>query len=229
MKTRLESRKPLKHSRYLRVTLLVNLRRSSGRTVKVDQMARGLCLPAAIHLGITSGKHLIGLELALPLLLKLTSTHPRSTTGFGCFGCRWWLQQLGGWQQRGQLFGTLAMVAVVAAVVAGAAWLSIDEAWLRFGDLAACEPYRIQQLNLRRVRGQFLRPRGRNCMLPVANLACVACHARNSRSRAIGRPRIGASRSRVRFCAMSSEMCVRNRHVVLMSTICVYVVVWWSL
>ena len=35
--------------------------------LKVDQMASGLCLPAAIHLGSTSGKHLIGLELALPL------------------------------------------------------------------------------------------------------------------------------------------------------------------
>ena len=119
----------------MRVTLLVNLRRSSRRTDKVDQMARGLCPPTAIHLGSTSGKHLIGLELALSLLLKLTSTHPRSTTGFGCFGCRWWLQQLGGWQRRGQLIGTLAMVAVVAAMVAVAAWLIIDEAARRFRDL----------------------------------------------------------------------------------------------
>ena len=48
-----------------------------------------------------------------------------------------WLQELGGWQQRGQLFGTLAMVDVIAAMVADAAWLSIDEAERRFCDEAA--------------------------------------------------------------------------------------------
>ena len=64
-----------------------------------------------------------------------TSTQPRSATGFGCFTCRWWLQQLGGQQQRGQLFGTLTTVGVAAAVVAGDDGLCMDEAELRFGDL----------------------------------------------------------------------------------------------
>ena len=91
-------------------------------------MSRGLCLPAATHLGSTSGKHLFDLEPALSLLLKLTSSHPCLAAGFGCFGCIWWLQELGGWQQLGQLFGTLAVIDVIAATVAGAAWLSIDEA-----------------------------------------------------------------------------------------------------
>ena len=97
-------------------------------------MSRGLCLPAATHLGITSGKHLFDLEPALSLLLKLTSTQPCSATGFGCFGCRWWLQQLGEQQQRNQLFGTLTMVDVVA----GACWLLIDESELRFCDVGRC-------------------------------------------------------------------------------------------
>ena len=91
-------------------------------------MSRGLCLPAATHLGSTSGKHLFDLEPALSLLLKLTSTRPCSATGFRCFGCRWWLQQLGGLQQRGKLVATLAVVGVIAAVVVGDAGLGIDEA-----------------------------------------------------------------------------------------------------
>ena len=100
-------------------------------------MSRGLCLPAATHLGITSGKHLLDLEHTLCPLLKLTSSHMCSAAGFGCFACIWWLQELGGWQRRGQLFGTLAMVDAIAATVAGAAWLSIDEAERRFCDLVS--------------------------------------------------------------------------------------------
>ena len=48
------------------------------------------------------------------------------------------VQEVGGYLQRGQLFGTLAMVAVVAAVVAGACWMIIDESELRFRDLGGC-------------------------------------------------------------------------------------------
>ena len=132
------TREALKHSRYMRLTRLGNLRRSARRTDKLDQMSRGLCLPAATHLGSTSGKRLFGLEPALSLLLKLTSSHPCSAAGFGCFGCRWWLQEHRGWQRRGQLFGMLVMVDVIAATVAGAAWLSIDEAERRFCDLGRC-------------------------------------------------------------------------------------------
>ena len=45
------------------------------------------------------------------------------------------VQEVGGYLQRGQLFSTLATVGVIAAVVAVAAWLSIDEAERRFCDL----------------------------------------------------------------------------------------------
>ena len=69
--------------------------------------------------------------------MKLTSTEtdPRSAAGFGSFGCRWWLHNLGGLQQRGQLVGTLPLVGVVAAAVVGVAGLGIDEAERRFRDL----------------------------------------------------------------------------------------------
>ena len=105
-------------------------------------MSRGPCPLAATHLGITSGKHLFKLQPALSLLLKLTSSQPCSATGFGCFGCRWWLQELGGWQQRRQLFGTLATIHVVAAMVADAGWMIIDEAELRFCDLGGRADHR---------------------------------------------------------------------------------------
>ena len=94
VKTRCEKLEALKPSRYLRVTLLVNLRTTARRTDKLDQMSRGLCLPAATHLGIASGKHLFDLEPAPSLLLKLTPSHPCSAAGFGCFGCRWWCKRL---------------------------------------------------------------------------------------------------------------------------------------
>ena len=67
--------------------------------------------------------------------MKLTSTDPRSVAGFGSFGCRWWLHNLGGLQQRGQLVGTLPLVGVVAAAVVGVAGLGIDEAERRICNL----------------------------------------------------------------------------------------------
>ena len=42
------------NGRDLRAALLVNPRRSTRRADKVDQMARGLCLPASKHLIFTS-------------------------------------------------------------------------------------------------------------------------------------------------------------------------------
>ena len=81
VQVRCKTRKALKHRRYRRLALLVNLRRSARRTDKVDQVSRALCPPAATHLGITSGKHLFDLEPALSQLLKLTSTQPWSVLG----------------------------------------------------------------------------------------------------------------------------------------------------
>ena len=65
VKTRCEKLEALKPSRYMRLTLLVNLRRSARRTDKVDQVSRALCPPAATHLGMISAEHLFDLEPTL--------------------------------------------------------------------------------------------------------------------------------------------------------------------
>ena len=56
----------------LKAKAVVNLRRSAGQPDKVDQMARGLRLLAASHLGNTSGEHFFKLELNLRPLMNMT-------------------------------------------------------------------------------------------------------------------------------------------------------------
>ena len=63
--TRFESRNALKHSRYMRFTRHTNHRRQARRAGKVDQVTRGVCLPAATHLAFTSGEPLFHLEPTL--------------------------------------------------------------------------------------------------------------------------------------------------------------------
>ena len=63
--TRLESRKALKHSRYMRPNDLVNPDTWQVETVKVDEMSCALYLTDALHLTFTSGKHLFELEPTL--------------------------------------------------------------------------------------------------------------------------------------------------------------------
>ena len=59
-----KTRKALKHSRYRRVTILVNPVTSQVETVKVDEPSLALCLLDAFHLTFTSGKPLLMLEPA---------------------------------------------------------------------------------------------------------------------------------------------------------------------
>ena len=80
---RCESRDAFKHSRYIRLRSQVNLRKLAVEPVKVDQVARALCLPAATMHDFTSGKHLFELEPTCGPALKLTSTDRRSAAGFG--------------------------------------------------------------------------------------------------------------------------------------------------
>ena len=67
VKTRCEKLEAFKHSRYIRLTLLVNLRRLARRTDKLDQMSRGLYPPPATHLALTFAKHLFEVESSLTL------------------------------------------------------------------------------------------------------------------------------------------------------------------
>ena len=63
--TRFESHNALKHSMYLRITRHTNHRRQARRAGKVDQVTRGVCLPAATHLAFISGEPLLHLEPTL--------------------------------------------------------------------------------------------------------------------------------------------------------------------
>jgi hypothetical protein len=119
----------------MRLTLLVNLRRLASRAGKVDQISRTLCLKGATHLAFTSGKHLFMLERA-------SVTTARAHTCISPLGgrislewCIWWLQQHGGQQQLGQLFGVLVVVYVVAAVLVRAIGEDSEAAKRSFGGL----------------------------------------------------------------------------------------------
>ena len=89
------------------------------RTDKVDDMSGGLRLPAATHRGLTSGKHLLELEpILIPLGLALvccvlicscTCSPQRMIRAFGRFAGKWWLHQLGGYQQCEQLVGAMCI------------------------------------------------------------------------------------------------------------------------
>ena len=62
IQTRYETRNALELSRYMRLTLLVNLLRPVGRAGKIDQKSRGLCLPTFTHLVIMPSEHPFMLE-----------------------------------------------------------------------------------------------------------------------------------------------------------------------
>ena len=69
VKVRSGSRKAFQRECYHRRTLLVNRRSSAQRTDKVDEMSRGLRLVASTQLVLTSGEHLLKVQLALSCLL----------------------------------------------------------------------------------------------------------------------------------------------------------------
>ena len=107
VQVRCQTRKALKHSRYRRVTLIVNPVTPQVETVKVDEPSLALRLLDAFHLTFTSGKHLFMLERA-------SVTTAQAHTSISRLGCRfslewwiWWLQQQCGQQQLGQLFSVL--------------------------------------------------------------------------------------------------------------------------
>ena len=130
----------------MRPTLSVNPDTSQVETVKVDEMARALCLLDAFHLTFTYGKPLWMLEPA-------SVTTAEALTCISPLGGRismewwmWWLQQQCGQQQCGQLFGALVVVCVVAAVLVRAIGRGSEAAERSFGGLV-----RVGELCSRRV------------------------------------------------------------------------------
>ena len=143
---RCKTREALKHSRYMRVTLLVNPDTWQVETVRVDEMSFALCLTDALYLAFTSGKHLFMLEPASVTTAQALTCISPLRRRISMEWWMWWLQQHGGQQQLGQLFGVLWLVHVVVAVLASAVGRGSDVAGRSF-----CGLVRVGQLCSRRV------------------------------------------------------------------------------
>ena len=138
--------------------LLVNLRRLAGRAGKVEHVPRALCLVATTHLTFTSGKHLFMLERASVTTAQAHTCISPLGRRISMEWCMWWLQQHGGQQQHGQLFGVVVVVRVVAAVLVRAIGEGSEVAERSF-----CGLVRVGQQCSRRVilpssSGPFLPP-----------------------------------------------------------------------
>ena len=101
----------------MRFALSVNPDTSQVETVKVDETSFALRLLDAFHLTFTSGKHRFILERASVTTAQAQTCISRLGRRISLVWWMWWLQQQCGQQQRGQLFGVLLMVRVVAAVL----------------------------------------------------------------------------------------------------------------
>ena len=125
---------------------------SQVETVKVDEMSRALCLLDAFHLTFTYGKPLWMLEPASVTTAQAQTCISRLGRRISLEWWMWWLQQQCGQQQRGQLFGVLLMVRVVAAVLVRAIREGSEAAersicgLVHVGELllAACDPCVVQ-------------------------------------------------------------------------------------
>ena len=120
VQVRSKTREALKHCRYMSATLLVNVRKSAGRADKAHRMSGALRPAAANHIVFTSGTHLFEPEPSLRPPVRLSCGSHRTIAGFDAAAAKWCLQELGEQRQRRQLFGTLAIVRLVAAVLARA-------------------------------------------------------------------------------------------------------------
>ena len=105
VKTRCKKCEAFQHSRYMRVTLLVNQSRSTRRAGKVEHMSCAIGLTSATHLRYMHGEHPFMPEIASSPLTKLPCSPPRTNRAFGRLDGKWWLQELGEQWQRCKLFG----------------------------------------------------------------------------------------------------------------------------
>ena len=102
----------------MRRTTLVNQRRSARRADKVDEMSRGTCETASMHLLSTSGAHLFELERSLRPLMKLPCSPSRTIQAFSRLAGKWWLHLPNDQRQRRQCFGAMRVIGALLAVVA---------------------------------------------------------------------------------------------------------------
>ena len=119
----------------MRLTLLVNPDTWQVETVKVDETSCALCLTDALYLAFTSGKHLFMLEPASVTTAQALTCISPLRRRISMEWWMWWLQQHGGQQPLGQLFGVLWLVHVVVAVLASAIGRGSEVAERSFGAL----------------------------------------------------------------------------------------------
>ena len=156
--TRGESRKALSRGRYIGLSDLVNPDTSQVETVKVDEMSRALCLLDAFHLTFTYDKPLWMLE---PASVTTAQAHCCISPLGGRISLEWWiwwLQQHGGQQQRGQLFGVLWLVRVVVAVLTSAIRRGSEAAERLFCGLVRVGQHCSRRMILPSSTGPFLPP-----------------------------------------------------------------------
>ena len=138
VKVRSRSRKAFDREWYHRGERIVNLRRSAHRTGKVDEMSRGLHLVASTHLVLTSGEHLLKVQLALSCLLPCTCSPQRTILAFRRYAGKVWLLELGGLLQLGQLVCAMGIVGGQRVVSVRSSGERADEHGARSCDAAAC-------------------------------------------------------------------------------------------
>ena len=167
-------------------------------TVKVDGMSCALCLTDALYLTFTSGKHLFMLERASVTTAQAHTCISPLGRRISMEWCMWWLQQQCGQQQRGQLFGVLVVVRVVAAVLERAIGQVSEAAERSFCGLVRVGQQCSQRMILPSSSGPFLLPPPCIRTLGGCQLACAPRCARTCarevaawplwRSRSIARP-----------------------------------------
>ena len=138
-KTRSRSRKAFQNRWYHRGERLVNRRRSTRRSDKVDEKSGALRLSATTHLVITSGKPLLELEPALRRLLTFTRSPRRRIGAFGTCAGKGWLHPLGGLLQLGQVVCAIRVVGGQRVVSVRSSGERGDEPGARSCDAAVCQ------------------------------------------------------------------------------------------
>ena len=162
----------------MRVTLIVNPRRSAGRAGKVEHVPRALCLVTTTHLTFTSGKHLFMLERASVTTAQAHTCISPLGRRISMEWCMWWLQQHGGQQQHGQLFGVVVVVRVVAAVLVRAIGEGSEVAERSFCGLVHVGQQCSRRVILPSSSGPFLPPPPWFRTLGGSILTCVTRCAR---------------------------------------------------
>jgi hypothetical protein len=101
-------------------------------------MSRGLRLVASTHLVLTSGEHLLKVQLALSCLLPCTCSPQRTIQAFRRCAGKGWLLELGGLLQLGQLVCAMGIVGGQRAMGVKSSGERADEPEARLCDTPGC-------------------------------------------------------------------------------------------